>query len=89
MATKPTMTSATTRRRHEHEFTALWSHLGPFGRQGVHLHYCFGENCHEVIVGEGQDCGGKDTPHARQTLAIGGAKGRWKEPGTEWQGSGR
>jgi hypothetical protein len=44
---------------HEHWFTALWSHLGPYGRQDVHLHPCQGGepgDCYEVFVGPGRDC---------------------------------
>ncbi len=58
---------------HEHWFTALWSHLGPYGPQDVHIHDCIeGEpgDCHEVIVGPGRDCDGKRETHRRDRLPL-------------------
>jgi hypothetical protein len=57
-------------KRHRHEFTALYSHFGPYGRQDVHLHLCFDEDCHRVLVGDGRDCDGKAESHHRETLRF-------------------
>jgi hypothetical protein len=57
---------------HEHWFTALWSHLGPYGRQDVHLHSCQGGeagDCYEVFVGLGRDCA-DGVRHARSSLPL-------------------
>lgn len=55
-------------KRHRHTFTALYYHFGPYGRQDVHVHACFDEDCSRVIIGEGRVCGGEGTNHWRETL---------------------
>jgi hypothetical protein len=56
-------------RRHKHAFTALWWHFGPHGRQNVHVHSCFGEDCDRVVIGEGRECEGPERQaHHRETL---------------------
>lgn len=55
-------------KRHRHTFTALYYHFGPYGRQDVHVHACFDEDCSRVIIGEGRVCGGERTNHWRETL---------------------
>lgn len=55
-------------KKHKHEFTALWWHFGPHGRQDVHVHDCFREGCDVVIVGEGRDCDGDAAKHRRSNL---------------------
>ena len=55
-------------KRHRHTFTALSYHFGPYGRQDVHVHPCFDEDCSRVIIGEGRVCGGERTNHWRETL---------------------
>jgi hypothetical protein len=57
-----------TAKRHKHEFTALWWHFGPYGRQDVHVHDCFDEDCDRVVVGDGRDCDGQGESHHRETL---------------------
>ncbi len=66
-------TKATGARSVAHAFHALWWHLGPYGRQDVHLHSCLDhERCGIVLVGEGRDCKGRDggQRHVRKRLAI-------------------
>jgi hypothetical protein len=43
---------------HKHsEWTALYWHLGKYGRQDVHLHSCLSsQSCATVLVGEGREC---------------------------------
>lgn len=55
-------------KRHKHTFTALWWHLGPFGRQDVHIHSCFDVDCDRVVVGPGRSCDGDRETHWRETL---------------------
>lgn len=68
-------------KRHKHEFSALWSHFGPHGRQDVHVHSCYRgewigdpapapdfERCDRVLIGAGRDCDGKAESHHRETL---------------------
>lgn len=55
-------------RRHTHEFTALWWHFGPYGRQDVHVHGCFTEGCDRVLIGEQRECSGSMSDHHRETL---------------------
>lgn len=55
-------------KRHPHEFTALWWHFGPYGRQDVHVHSCFTEGCDRVLVGAGRSCSGSGKDHHRETL---------------------
>lgn len=35
-------------KRHRHEFTSLWFHLGTLGRPDVHVHQCFEPDCFRV-----------------------------------------
>lgn len=66
------------RKRHEHWFTALWWHFGPYGPQDVHVHSCLHEDesgeydCQRVLIGAGFDCGGAPNSHRRQTLTEAG-----------------
>jgi hypothetical protein len=55
-------------KRHTHTFTALWWNFGPYGRQDVHVHDCFDEDCGRVVVGTGRDCT-TSAEHHRETLA--------------------
>lgn len=41
---------------HEHEFTALYWHFGPYGPQDAHVHDCFDRRCSSVLIGEGREC---------------------------------
>jgi hypothetical protein len=43
--------------KHEHEWTALWSHFGEYGDQDAHFHVCFKGGCHAMLVGKGRTCG--------------------------------
>jgi hypothetical protein len=61
-------------RCHRHEYHALYWHLGPYGRQDVHLHPCFTEGCDFNMVGPGRSCGPKDK-HVAKKLTI--AKNAW------------
>lgn len=63
---------------HDHEFTALPWHLGPFGRQDVHLHSCFTRNCHRVLVALGRDCDHK-AEHVERTLTISASSWQTKD----------
>lgn len=54
-------------KRHKHTFSSLWFRFGAFGRQDVHIHPCFDEDCERVVIGEGQDCK-KGAKHWRETL---------------------
>jgi hypothetical protein len=64
---------------HKHsEFTALYWHLGKYGRQDIHLHSCFtAQSCPLVLVGEGRECGGRKTLHVPRRLST--RKGCWSE----------
>lgn len=53
---------------HEHVYTALFWHFGPYGNQKVHVHSCFEEGCDHVLIGDGRKCSGKATDHHRDTL---------------------
>lgn len=59
-------------KRHKHQFSALWWHFGPYGRQDVHVHSCFDhaedDVCHRVLIGPGRDCDGDSATHWRETL---------------------
>lgn len=55
-------------KKHKHIFTALWWHFGRYGRQDVHVHSCFDEDCDRVMIGEGRSCSGKVEDHHRETL---------------------
>ena len=58
-------------RRHRHEFTLLYWHFGPYGRQDVHVHSCRpwnDERCIRVLIGKGRECDGKSESHHRETL---------------------
>lgn len=58
---------------HEHEYHALWLHLGPLGRQDIHYHPCTEAepgDCHAVLVGYGVDCDGKRATHAACELPV-------------------
>lgn len=59
-------------RKHRHEFSALWWHLGQYGDQSVHVHGCFTEGCWRVVVGPGRECDGDPRTHYRATLSEGG-----------------
>lgn len=54
--------------RHRHEYSALWSHYGQYGPQDVHLHYCVGDDCDAVLIGDTRKCEGKAQRHRRTTL---------------------
>ena len=54
-------------KRHRHEFSGLWFHFGPYGRQDVHVHTCFDEDCSRVVIGEGRECE-HGSKHWRETL---------------------
>lgn len=44
--------------RADHKFHLLYFHLGPFGRQDVHIHPCTEhEQCEMEYVGLGRNCG--------------------------------
>lgn len=62
------MVVAVSVKHHEHTFTALYWHLGPYGRQDVHVHSCFDEDCHRVLIGSGRRCDGVEGEHWRATL---------------------
>ena len=62
------MTATTIHKRHVHEFTELWYHFGPYGRQYVHCHACFTDGCNRVVLGERRACDGKPETHHRETL---------------------
>jgi hypothetical protein len=51
---------------HRHVFGSLWSHLGPHGRQDVHVHSCFTQGCDRVLVGAGRNCSGNVADHHRE-----------------------
>jgi hypothetical protein len=53
---------------HRHTLTALWWNFGTFGRQDVHVHDCFSEDCCRVLIGPGRDCDGDATTHHRESL---------------------
>lgn len=55
-------------KHHHHEFSGLWWHLGPHGRQDVHVHSCHDEDCDRVLIGEGRECDGRRSHHHRETL---------------------
>lgn len=55
-----------TAKRHKHDFTGLWWHFGPYGRQDVHVHSCFDEDCDRVVVGSGRKCN-ETSDHYRET----------------------
>jgi hypothetical protein len=55
-------------KRCRHTFTALWWHLGPYGRQDIHVHSCFNQDCSRVLIGKGRKCDGKPETHHRETL---------------------
>ena len=59
-------------KRHRHEFSMLYWHFGPVGRQDVHVHSCRpwedGDQCWRVLIGEGRACDGKSKSHHRETL---------------------
>ncbi len=63
-------------KRHRHEFTALWTHFGPYGDQTVHYHVCFTEGCYRVLLAEGRECDGSGKTHRRFTLTEAGPKRR-------------
>jgi hypothetical protein len=54
---------------HEHEFTALWWHFGPYKRQDVHIHSCFTEGCDVAAVGLERSCTA-ETTHWWETLSA-------------------
>jgi hypothetical protein len=47
---------------HVHEWSALWSHFGPYGDQAAHFHVCLSDDhapgwpCRVMFVGAGRDC---------------------------------
>lgn len=65
-------------KRHPHEFSLLYWHFGPYGRQDVHVHSCHAGNwlpdrrdddpCDRVLIGEGRSCDGRPESHHRETL---------------------
>jgi hypothetical protein len=68
---------------HQHWFTALWWHFGPYGPQDVHVHSCLYEtpgtgdhDCHRVLIGAGFDCDGAPNSHERKTLTAAGPVAR-------------
>lgn len=64
------------------EFHALWYHLGPYGRQDIHLHPRFDkEGTDDVLVGFGFHCTPKGL-HARKRLTIGS---KWSNRSQEGQ----
>lgn len=65
--TKPRTSTTASAKRHKHEFTGLWFHFGPHGRQDVHIHSCFNDDCGRVVIGEGRDCK-KGAKHWKETL---------------------
>lgn len=64
------------------EYHALWYHLGPVGRQDVHLHPRIDrEGTHDVLVGFGRDCRPK-AAHVRKTLTL---VAKWRDRDQEGQ----
>lgn len=66
-------------KRHRHEFSMLWWHFGPYGRQDVHVHSCYAGawdrqppegDCERILIGEGRDCDGRPESHHRETLSA-------------------
>lgn len=58
----------TAQSEHEHVFTALYWHFGPYGNQKVHVHSCFEEGCDQVLIGKDRKCDGKSASHHRDHL---------------------
>lgn len=73
---------------HRHEFHRLWWHLGPYGRQDVHLHPC-GGSCKVELVGIGRDCDGDQSTHVRKTLTERSAWSKREHEGAALLGSSR
>ena len=67
----------------KHEYHAMYWHLGPFGRQDVHLHPCI---CHDnsdaQLVGLGRGCD-PNGEHVEKKLGI--AKNHWTAKRNEGQ----
>lgn len=57
-------------RRHKHTFSLFYWHFGPYGRQDVHVHSCWDEDCDRVLIGWSRECDGKPESHHRETLAV-------------------
>jgi hypothetical protein len=63
--------------KHYSEWTALYWHLGKYGRQDIHLHSCFtAQSCPLVLVGEGRECH-RGSVHVERRLST--RKGCWSE----------
>lgn len=56
-------------KRHRHIFHALYWHFGPYGRQDVHVHPCWDDDCDRVVIGAGRKCSGGAETHHRETLS--------------------
>lgn len=56
--------------RHEHWFSLIPTHFGPYGDQSVHYHVCIEDEgeCGRVLMAEGRNCDGKRESHRRVTL---------------------
>jgi hypothetical protein len=60
---------------HKHWFSGLWTHLGPYGPEDIHLHDCIDGkpgDCYEAIAGIGRECSGPRSPHEHVTLTEDG-----------------
>lgn len=65
------------------EFHALYFHLGPFGRQDIHLHPRIDRDTLDVLVGFGRECVREPGRlHVQKRLTAGAA---WSKRGTEGQ----
>jgi hypothetical protein len=63
--------SSGTRAKHQHTYTALYWHFGPYGPQAVHIHDCEDGRCSHVLIGMGRDCRkGADHYSKRLTMSL-------------------
>jgi len=65
------MGTPTGSKRHKHTFHGLWYHFGPYGRQDVHVHPCWDDDCDRVMIGDGRVCDRTKRTHHRETLRAG------------------
>jgi hypothetical protein len=56
----------TKRKKHSHEWTALYSAFGPYRHAGKHAHQCI--TCDAILIGEGAHCSGRNAPHAVEEI---------------------